>query len=411
MKHRKGFVLFMVVFFICVGALLFSETSSVAEDASKKPIKIGVLSPFSPPGDAAAGKRIRYGAELAVKFVNEEWGGVRGGRPIELAFEDDAGTPAEGVAGFRKLVEKEKVVAVTGQYHSSVCIALTGLSKDFGVPLFTVGASSPKITATMYPTIFSIMSSTPAGARFRLDWIKGMGWKRVAIIAEDTDYGTGYVDWLTKLGEPMGFEFKSIIYPRTTTDLTPTLLETKAWKPEVVINMGVGASAYLMVKQAYDVGLFPQVPMGAAYAWPLQPEAWEAMGEKGKGICYLSLYHPAMKMTYLGEWMVPKYKQLHNEDPTFYALNVFGQIIVISQALNMSNSDKPEDLVQALRKGIFVDWQGIIKFKEEEGYKWHQVNPAYTMLQSTEVNQPVAETNLIWPPELGGTGKILPVSK
>jgi hypothetical protein len=33
---------------------------------AKDPVKLGLLSPFSPPGDPAAGKRLRWGAELAI---------------------------------------------------------------------------------------------------------------------------------------------------------------------------------------------------------------------------------------------------------------------------------------------------------------------------------------------------------
>lgn len=411
MENKRRVMLFTMTLIISLGLMLSVDSFLMSASAQKKPVKIGLLLPLSPPGDAAAGKRIRRGAELAAKFVNEEWGGVLGGRPIQLAIEDDAGTPAEGVAGFRKLVQKEGVVVVTGLYHSSVAMAVTTISKDLGVPMFSTGASSPKITETMFPTVFSIMSSTPVGAEFRLNWIKAMGWKRIAIIAEDTDYGTGYVDWLKKLGEPMGFEIKSIVFPRTTNDLTPALLETKAWKPDIVLNWGTGAGAYLMTKQAYDVGLFPDVPMAGAYEWPLKPEAWEAMGEKGKGIIFLSLYHPGMKMSYLGDWFLPKYREMYKEDPDFYVLNCYGEILVIAQAINMAHSDSPKDLTEALRKGIFVDWQGIIKFKEEPGYKWHQVNPNYVMLQMTEPNQPLDKVLMIWPPELGGTGKIVKVTK
>ena len=42
------------------------------------PVKIGLLAPFSPPGDPAAGKRMRWGAELAIEYINKEMGGVLG---------------------------------------------------------------------------------------------------------------------------------------------------------------------------------------------------------------------------------------------------------------------------------------------------------------------------------------------
>jgi branched-chain amino acid transport system substrate-binding protein len=77
-----------------------------------------------------------------------------------------------------------------------------------------------------------------------------MAYKRVALLGEDTDYGTGFAEWVKKYGQETGIEVKTIIFPRAITDLTPALLETKAWKPDFIINVGVGTTAYLMVSQA-----------------------------------------------------------------------------------------------------------------------------------------------------------------
>lgn len=399
-------VTFISIILIGFMFLMWGTGPSIAGAAGKKPVKIGLLSPFSPPGDPAAGKRIRWGAELAIKHLNEELGGVLGGRPVELVVEDDSGTPADGIAGYRKLVQKDGVVAVVGQYHSSVCLAVTKVAKDLGVPIFSTGASSPKITESQYPTTFSIMSLTPDRAKFWVDFAKEMGWKRVALLAEDTDYGTGFEKWVKKYGQEVGSEVKTIIFPRTIADLTPALLETKAWKPELVINVGVGAAAYLMVKQAYDIGLFPKVPMLGSFAWPVRPEFWEAAGDKGKYVLYTAYYKPGMLMTHLGDWMAPKYKALHNEDPTFYALNAYGEILVIAQALNMAQSDDPKALTKSLSSWAFLDWSGVVKFEEPAGMKWHNVSPPHLILQSTKVRQPFEECKLVWPFKFGGDGKI-----
>jgi len=395
-----------VVILIAVTVLVWGISLPATVEAGKKPVKIGQLSPFSPPGDAAAGKRMRWGAELAIQYINEEMGGVLDGRPVELVVEDDSGTPADGIAGYRKLVQKDGVVAVVGQYHSSVCIAVNKLAKDLGVPLFSSGASSPKITESQNPYIFSIMSLTPSRAEFWVDFAKQMGWKRVVLLAEDTDYGTGFKTWVEKYGKDAGVEIKSIVFPRTITDLTPMLLETKAWKPDFMINVGVPPAAYLMVKQAYDIGLFPKVPMLASFAWPIRKEFWDAVGDKGKGMLYTSYYKPGMLMTDLGKWMAPRYKKLHKEDPTFFALNVFGEIVVIAQAINKAQSDDPEALAKMLVTHTFQDWSGEVKFEEPQGMKWHNVSPPHLILQETEVRQPFADSKLVWPVKFGGDGKV-----
>src|SRR2546421_5511859 len=97
------------------------------------PVKIGVLTPLSPPGDASAGQFIVRGAKMAADDVNAR-GGVLGGRKIELVTEDDSGTPEKGVAGFRKLATLDQVVAVVGQFHSSVMGAVQELAEQFKIP-------------------------------------------------------------------------------------------------------------------------------------------------------------------------------------------------------------------------------------------------------------------------------------
>src|SRR3989441_9344539 len=84
---------------------------------AQKPVKIGVLTPLSPPGDAAAGQFIVRGAKMGAEDVNAR-GGVLGGRKIELGIEDDARTPEERPAGFRKLATQDQAVAAVGQVPS-----------------------------------------------------------------------------------------------------------------------------------------------------------------------------------------------------------------------------------------------------------------------------------------------------
>jgi len=397
-----------IVFVIMISFVLviWGMDPSIARASEKKPVKIGLLSPFSPPGDVAAGKRMKWGAELAIKYINKEMGGVLCGRPVKLVVEDDAGTPAEGVAGYRRLVQKDGVVAVVGQYHSSVCLAVTEVSKDLGVPVFASGASSPKITESHYPTIFSIIPLTPDRVKAWIGLAKKNGWKRWAFLGEDTDYSTSFVKWLKKYEAEGTIELKTIIFPRTATDLTPALLETKAWKPDFLINVGVGAAAYLMVKQAYDIGLFPKVPMLASYDWPARSEFWDAVGRKGKYILYEAYYKPGVPIGRLGNWMVSRYMKLHNETPTFFPVNVFGEILAIAQALNMAQSANPKDLIKALTSWPFLDSYGVVQFKNRPGMYWHQASPPIIILQQTKFRQKYQDSKMVWPPKFGGNGEI-----
>jgi branched-chain amino acid transport system substrate-binding protein len=405
MESKKRMLI--IVLLSGLALIVGSAVPLMVQAQSKEPVKIGFLTPLSPPGDHASGKRMLWGGELAVKYVNEVMGGVLDGRPLKLAVEDDQGVPAEGVTGYRRLVTKEGVVAVIGQFHSSVCLAVNEVAKELGVPLFSTGASAAKITESRYPTIFSIMGLTPPRAEFYMEFAKKMGFKRVAILSEDTDYGTGFDQWIKEYGKKGGIEVKGIIFPRTSLDLTPSLLIIKAWNPDLLINVGVGANAYLMVKQAFDVGLVPKVPMLATFDFPTRPEYWDAVGDKGNYILYQVYYKPGMPVTDSGNWMIRRYVELYKEDPTFYALNAFGQVVIVAQAVNFAQSAKAKDVIMALKTKTFTDWIGTVKFEEHPGMRWHNVSPPLLILQMTKVRQLSKESITVWPPSLGGTEKIL----
>lgn len=394
--------LLLLVFFFLSG---MSPVTTLA--AGQKTINIGCLTPLSPPGDAAAGKRISWGAELAVKYINEEMGGVLGGRKVKLFTADDAGTPTDGIAGFRRLVQKDKVIGVVGQYHSSVAIAVTKLSKELKIPLFSTGASSAKITESESPYIFSNISLTIDMAAFWVDTIKNLGWKKVAIMGEDSDYGTDLATLTEEYAKNAGLEVKSIIFPRTSADLTPMLLDIKAWNPDVFINAGVPPTAYLLTKQAADIRLFPKVPIIASYNWCTLPEYWDTVGESGKYMLYVSYFKKGMSTTFLGDWMISTYRKMHNEDPTYYALNAFGQVMIIAQAINQAQSDDPVKIAEALVKWPYLDWVGIVDYKDIPGVRWHSIIPPYMMFQITEFKQPFDENKVVWPPNFGGDGKVV----
>src|SRR5262245_55559913 len=184
----------------------------VAPAFAQGPVKIGVLTPLSPPGDAAAGQFIVRGAKMAVEELNAG-AGVLGGRKIELIVEDDSGTPEKGAAGMRKLASQDKVVAVVGQFHSSVAEAVQDLAEQLKIPVFMTQASAKKLTEKHLTYTFRTHVIDPDRVTMWNKWILQQGFKRVAILAENTDYGVGLIEETKKQFASMNVnaELKSII--------------------------------------------------------------------------------------------------------------------------------------------------------------------------------------------------------
>ena len=367
---------------------------------AQKPVKIGVLTPLSPPGDAGAGQLILRGAKMAAEEINAR-GGILGGRKVELVIEDDSGTPEKGVAGLRKLASQDQVAGVMGQFHSSVMLATQDLAEQFKIPIFATQASARSITEKHLNYTFRTHVIDPDRVAVWNRWIVDRGFKRVFLLAENTDYGTGLVEETKRLFKTMGVraELDTAIFDRTSVDLTPQLLKIKAWKPDVVLNGAVGTPIYLMIKQAYDVGLFPAVPMLVSYDAPVRPEFWKTVGDKGAYVTFITYYHPLMKLPARGEGFRKKYTAEFKEDPVYSAFNGYTQVMLIADAAAAAKSDRGEDIVKALLAGKFEGWNGTIGFTRGEGPHWQQWTPPMLIVQYTRAEQPYPEVKISFPPE------------
>jgi branched-chain amino acid transport system substrate-binding protein len=382
-----------------------------APASAQKPVKIGVLTPLSPPGDAAAGQFIVRGAKMGADDVNAR-GGILGGRKIELVIEDDSGTPEKGAAAFRKLATQDQAVAVVGQFHSSVMTAVQALAEQFKVPVFSTQASARQITERHLDYTFRTHVIDPDRCQMWTKWVKERGFKRAALITENTDYGVGLVDETKKAFASLhpGAELKTIIFDRAVVDLTPQLLEIKNWKPDVILNGGIGTPMYLIIKQAYDVGLHPTVPMLISYDAPTRPEYWKTLGEKGTWASFIVYYHPTMRLTGRGEAFRKKYMAEFKEDPVYGALNAFAQIVLLADALNAAKSDNTEELVKSLLAGKFEGWNGTISFTRGEGPYWQQWTPPMLVTQYTKPEMPFADVKIVYPADLK-TGDWMPAKR
>ncbi|PYN06421.1 MAG: hypothetical protein DME02_15915 [Candidatus Rokuibacteriota bacterium] len=263
---------------ICLVMLTLVAAGFAGHASAQKPIKIGVLTPLSPPGDAGAGQLIVRGAKMAVEEINGR-GGVLGSRKVEAVIEDDGGTPEKGVAGLRKLASQDQVVAVVGQFHSSVMTAVQQVAEQFKVPVFATQASAREITERHLNYTFRTHVIDADRVTIWNRWIKERGFKRVAMTAENTDYGVGLVEETKKQFKTMDVkaELKTVMFDRTAVDLTPQLLEIKNWKPDLFINGGIGTPVYLTLKQAYDDD-------EAAAAWRGVPQALHGGVQGGAGL-------------------------------------------------------------------------------------------------------------------------------
>ncbi|HEX3883365.1 MAG TPA: ABC transporter substrate-binding protein [Stellaceae bacterium] len=369
---------------------LLTALGGGAVRAADAPVVVGLEIPLSPPGDPVGGQLIRRGAELAVDYVNKEMKGVDGGKQIALSVEDTQGRTEAGVAGYRKLVSEDHAVAVTGFFHSSVNIAVNEVAHQLGVPTIGTQTSAADVTAKHYPEAFRTHAIDPIRAATWLELVKNKGWKKVSLLAETTDYGIGLVEETKKQNETgkLGLDIQAITFDHATTDLTPQLLQIKAFKPDVLINIGVGQPADLMLDQATTIGLTPATPMLISYDAPVRPQFWQLHAKDGAGVYFIAYYSPQQKLSDIGAWFAKAYQAKYNEAPTYGSLNGFGDVAIIAEAIDRAKSIDPKAVTKALGAGTFKSWADApVTFPAADGVYYHNWSPPILILQYTKSGQ------------------------
>lgn len=120
-----------------VGVLPFTRVLALAQ--AGEPIRIGVLAPLTG-GGGPYGADIVKASKLAADQINGA-GGVLGGRKVELFVEDDETNPTAAVKAARKLLDIDKVAAITAVWGSAPILAVRPLTLEKNVVLTVLGSA------------------------------------------------------------------------------------------------------------------------------------------------------------------------------------------------------------------------------------------------------------------------------
>jgi len=375
--------------------------------AGDHPVRIGVITPLTGPGDATAGELVVRGACLGAEYVREH-GGIRGGRQVEFVLYNDQATAArEGMAcssaaQMTKLALVDEVVAAMGQWHLRTTPWVVDVASRYNVPIFIENGHST-ITAEKRRNVFRSYFSIADRVPVMLDFAASVGMKRIGLVAADTVFGQMTADTLVEYGTRRhGMEFLRFDFPQEETeDLRRQLRAIRDWNPDLFINDGVIRTNYLIMEQAAEVGLRPRVPMMVTFGFPLRSEDfWRLSGEAGIGTMWPAMrYRPSWEgITEVGRWFIDRYTRRYGSFPPDTALTHFTDVTIVATALDQARSDSRADLLDALEAGTFPTWRGPIRFERGPAH-WHHCAPELTLLQYQRYQQSFDDSAIIWPPQ------------
>lgn len=368
---------------------------------SSDTIKVGVVGPRTG-GAAATGKAFEEGIQLATDYVNAK-GGVLN-KKLEIVFEDTAGAPDKAASGFERLATRDKVVMVLGESHSSAALAEIEVANRLKIPFMVVEAWADPITAKNYRYVFRAGPSNSGVVNDTIaKWVAAEKFKKVAIVAENTDWGLGIAALTEKALDNAGVPYQTVTTERKSQDHYMELTKLKAFDPDAVLAFVYGTGLHYFVAQAGEVGLTPKaIILDGAGPPSLWPDFWPNVGEYGDLECFVSSMHEKVELTELATQFRESYVKAFGTAPTDYkSRSMFDALLIAADAINRAGSVDAEKLVEALEKTDLTVTRGKVTFGTEKGGpEYHHWMPPMLVIQWQNKEQVV-----LFPAE-GATGKL-----
>ncbi|MDR1969423.1 MAG: ABC transporter substrate-binding protein [Burkholderiaceae bacterium] len=223
---------------------LASLVACCASAFAADPIKIGVIAPFTG-GSSSMGVSMRDGIRLATEEINKA-GGVLG-RQIQLVERDDEAKNERGVQIAQEFVNKERVAAVVGYANTGVALASQSFFQDARIPVINSVATGSVVTHQWEgksPDNYVFRNAAHDSIQAPMiaeEAVLRHGFKKVAILADSTNYGQLGRQDLEKALKAKGItpvaEEKFNI---GDVDMTAQLLKAKDAGAEAVLTYAIG---------------------------------------------------------------------------------------------------------------------------------------------------------------------------
>jgi len=310
--------------------------------AGPEPIRVGAYASLTGK-EATWGQAFEKGTRLAVDEVNAS-GGVLG-RPLGLLIEDNQSKAGDSATVVRKLISRDKVVAIVGEVSSGRSLEAAPLCQRAGVPMISSG-SNPKVTQVgsfIFRAHFIDPFQGTVMGRFARE---KLGAKRVALLTEVTNaYAVGlgrfFVEDLQSHQGILAIEQK---YSGGERDFKAQLTAIKAAAVDVLFVPGYYTEAGLIVAQARQLGL--DIPILGGDGWAA-PQLIELGGRALANTYYCDSFSTESDREETRQF-IARYQRRFGQPPDSVAADAYDGILMLADALRRAGSAEPAKIRDAL---------------------------------------------------------------
>jgi branched-chain amino acid transport system substrate-binding protein len=222
-------------------------------------ILLGEVQPMSGPA-SLIGKAGAAGSKLAIAEINDK-GGING-RKLRAIYEDDGYVPARSVSAVKKLIDSDKVFALTGTTGSSHMVAMLPTIEEAKIPTIVHMAPNPAVVNPRRPTVFMIGPDYDWAGYVPIHYmIEKLGQKggKFGILYQDDDFGKALLHGYQKAIKEHGANsVAEIAFKRGAKDFSAEVLTLRE-KGVTAVYLGT-----LTTESAAVMGEFKRLGMNPA---------------------------------------------------------------------------------------------------------------------------------------------------
>lgn len=340
-----------------------SGSGDTEEQTTEDPIRLGMITSLT--GNVASvGQDCLDGAELAVERLNEAGGLL--GRQVELVSADDTSLPDVGVEEFRRMAESG-VDAMIAPASSAIALAVTGISEEFELPMFSCSSSTAALTVQEFqPYYFSLVPNSIMSAHAEVIAMGALGADRYSILAADYEGGHSKADsfksTITEVN-PDATIGAELFPPLGETDFTSYINALLSDEAPAVYSVLFGADLIAFTKQAIAVDFFDTRTLGALY----DSAVLKALGDEAPVGAVGFEFAPWFALEEGdAESFVDAFRGAYDHEPSSWSTLAYDAVSVWAAAVESAGDVDSAAVVEALETEEFTTMRGPVTFRAED---------------------------------------------
>lgn len=330
------------LFLLAAPLIAFSACKKAPETSASLDIPVGEFASLTG-ATASFGQSSHKGTQMAVDEVNAA-GGVLG-KKLRLITEDDQSRPGEAATVVRKMISRDRIIALLGEVASSRSLEAAPICQQAGIPMISPASTNPKVTE-VGDQIFRVCFIDPFQGTVLSKFALSKGWKRVAILTDvKQDYSVGLSQFFKNHITANGGEVVSEqSYSSGDKDFKAQLTAVKGSQPDAILASGYYTEAGLIALQARELQI--AAPLLGGDGWD-SPSLVEVGGKAIEGSFFSNHFSVEDPAPMIQEFL-KKYRAKFNSEPDAMAALGYDSAMILVDAIKRAGSTEGPKLKAAI---------------------------------------------------------------